>query len=311
MDRAAGAADGAQEQRIDAFHHQGPVDRRQAEQGDGGDAAEQPQGGIVEGQHAAEQDVQEVDLRSAQRHQQDAARERDQVEGSETRILLDHGRAGDEPRHQRHGEAGREAAQGHRRAATAPPPGSRQRRPAGSRGSWRRSSGSCAAASGRRRRAGAESESARQPTRARRMKPNSMKGPNRRSITRRVRGRARVDRARIGHARDRGRARGRARWPSCGVAMRRPAPRRVVRGRRPPHPRPRPPTGSGRGRGCGRQHPLGRPPGHRLAGEQQGLREVAPNLGEVVQGGHDGAALAVPGPDEARGGRRWCARRCP
>ena len=94
MHRPAGTAHRAQEQRVDTFHDEGAVERGEGEQRHRGDPAEEHERRIVEGQDRPEQDVQEIDLRSAQRDEQHAGRQGDQVEGGETRIFLDRGRPG-------------------------------------------------------------------------------------------------------------------------------------------------------------------------------------------------------------------------
>ena len=115
MRRRSGAADRAQEDRVDAFEHERAVEQRQRQHGDGGDGGEQQQRVVVERQHRAEEHVQQIHVRAAQRHDGDAERQGQQVEGRERRILLQRGEARDEAGGDRDDHAGEQPADGHRR----------------------------------------------------------------------------------------------------------------------------------------------------------------------------------------------------
>ena len=151
MRRRAGAADRAQEARIDAFDHQRPIDQRQHDQRDRGDAGDQQQRLVVERQHRPEQHVQQIDIGALHRDDGDAERQRDQVEGGERGVLLQLGHARDEAGEQRDHASRRSGRRRSSRTGSGRRPGSRSPRPAGSRAPWRRRPGSCGAASGTRR----------------------------------------------------------------------------------------------------------------------------------------------------------------
>ena len=83
MRRPAGTANRTQEAGIDTFQHQRPVDQGESGERQRGDAGDQQQGLVVERQHAAEQEVQEVDIGAFERHDGDSDRERNQEECGE------------------------------------------------------------------------------------------------------------------------------------------------------------------------------------------------------------------------------------
>ncbi len=90
----------------------------------------------VDREDRAEEHVQQIDVRAAQRDDQDTQRKRCQIEAGEARILLQHGRTTDGPRQQRHGETRPRAHQCPLPSATASRRrDSRLRHPAGWRGS--------------------------------------------------------------------------------------------------------------------------------------------------------------------------------
>ncbi len=63
----------------------------------------------------AEEDVQKIDVRAAERDDEHARRKRGQIEGREARILAQDRGAADEPRQKRNGKPDDEAAEAHRR----------------------------------------------------------------------------------------------------------------------------------------------------------------------------------------------------
>ena len=109
----AGAADGAQEQRIDAFDHQRPPDHRERNQRQRRVEGDHQQRAVVHRQDVAEQHVQQVDIGALERHDGDAERQRDQIERRQRGILLQFGDARHQPGEDRHREAGDQPAEGH------------------------------------------------------------------------------------------------------------------------------------------------------------------------------------------------------
>ena len=99
--------------RIEAFEHQRAVDDREHNEGDGGDRGDEDERCVVEREHGAEQHMQEVDIAAAHRDDQNAERERDEIEGGEARILAQDRRARDEASGERHGKPRQEAAKAH------------------------------------------------------------------------------------------------------------------------------------------------------------------------------------------------------
>ncbi len=83
MCRRAGAADGAQEQRIDAFDHQRPVNHSQHQHRDRCIEGHDQQRLVVHGKDIAEQHVQQIDIGALDRDDGDAKRQRSEVEGRE------------------------------------------------------------------------------------------------------------------------------------------------------------------------------------------------------------------------------------
>ena len=79
----------------------------------GGDAGDEDQRCVVEGEHGAEQHMQQVDIAALHRDDQHAERKRHEVEGGEARVFAQDGGAGDKAGGERHGEAGDEAAKAH------------------------------------------------------------------------------------------------------------------------------------------------------------------------------------------------------
>ena len=63
----AGAADDPEEPRIEALHDQRAIDDRERDQRHGGDGQDEHQRRVVQRQHRAEQDVEEVDIGAAER----------------------------------------------------------------------------------------------------------------------------------------------------------------------------------------------------------------------------------------------------
>ena len=71
----AGARDGAQEHRIDAFDHQRPVDHRHHQERNGGVERDHQQRLVVHCENVAEQHMQQIDVGALDRDDGDAERQ--------------------------------------------------------------------------------------------------------------------------------------------------------------------------------------------------------------------------------------------
>ena len=109
----AGTAHRAQEARIDAFEHQRPVDHGERQKRDRGDAGDQQQSRIVERQHGAEQEMQQIDVGALERHDGDADRQRNEEEGGERSVFLQFGCPRDDAGADRDHETGDQPARRH------------------------------------------------------------------------------------------------------------------------------------------------------------------------------------------------------
>lgn len=87
--------DDAKKPRIETFENKRPVDRQQRHRAETGDAADQVQRLIVDGQDGAEEDVHQVDIAALQRYQRHADRERSQIKAGKTGVFAQPGAAAD------------------------------------------------------------------------------------------------------------------------------------------------------------------------------------------------------------------------
>ena len=256
---AAGAADRAQEARIQAFEHQRPIDQRQRDQRQRGDRGDQrPAPASSSARTVPNRTCSRSTFEPCSETISHAERERDQVEGRKRGILTQRGEPGDERR-----RAGRRRG---------PRPARRASSPASERPATRKPTAApgriaCAMASpvSDMRRSirntpigPAPSASVTEPTSARRMNSNSAKG----AISSVV--------------------------EHHGPAVRPP----LAQAAAPGCPRPR--SCGGRAAGLGRQHVGRRAPGDvSRASSRRSGKWLAHDV-EVVQHGDDRARLAVP-----------------
>ena len=114
MRRRAGAADRAQEQRIDAFDHQRPIDHGQHQKRDGGVECDHQERLVIHGENIAEQHVQQIDIGALDGDDRDTEGERGQIEGRERGVLFQSRGAGYDTGKDCHRKARDQSARRHR-----------------------------------------------------------------------------------------------------------------------------------------------------------------------------------------------------